>query len=384
MLQLTPEGAFAVLAKAQELERQGKSIIHLEIGQPDFPTPAHIVEAGINALKEGKTKYCPSLGLYSFREALAKQITENTDIQTNLNNIVITPGCKNAIFAALAAIIEQGDEVLYPDPGFPAYKNIIEFFGGKPIPIPMIEERDFSFDMDILRKHFSPKTKAIILNFPSNPTGTILSRKDMETIAELVKGTQTWIVSDEIYARILYAKEPYVSMYSLPYMKERTIIVDGFSKTYAMTGWRLGYAVVPENLIERFDYLLVNSVSCTAPFTQEAGLQAIIGSQDSVRTMVSEFKTRRNFVIGELNKIPGIRCKMPQGAFYAFCNITAFNMSSQKLATYLLTKAEVALLDGTSFGQYGEGYLRISYATGMDKLREALKRIKYALAKLPH
>jgi aspartate aminotransferase len=382
MSQLMLEGAFTVLAKAKELERQGKSIIHFEIGQPDFPTPKHIVRAGIDALKMGKTKYSPSLGIYPLREALANHITDRTGVPTTVENIAVTPGCKTAIFCALASVIDPGDEVMYPDPGFPAYESLIKFLGGKPVAIPLVEEREFSFDMEFLKRKFSKKTKAIIFNFPSNPTGTLLPLADMKEIAELVSKTKTWIISDEIYTRMLYEGNTYTSIYSLPGMKEQTIIVDGYSKTYAMTGWRLGYLVVPDFLINKIDLLLVNSISCTAEFTQEAGLIALKSSQKCVEEMVAEFSKRREYLISALNGIDGITCLKPGGAFYAFFNVKAYGRPSEELASYILEEAGVALLPGTAFGKYGEGYLRISYSTSIKNLKEGVGRVKEALAKL--
>ena len=379
MHQLAPEGAFEVLAKAQELERQGRSIIHLEIGQPDFETPSHIADAGIRAIREGKTKYTPSLGIMPLRKSLAEYITKTRKVSANYSNIAVTPSCKTALFCALASIVEPADEVLYPDPGFAAYKILVQFFGGKPVPIPLVEERQFSFDMKIFKKKFSSRTKAIILNFPSNPTGTTIPPEDLEEIASLVKNSDCWIISDEIYSRILYTHEPFISIYSLPNMQKRTIIVDGFSKTYSMTGWRLGYMVIPENIIERIDNLLTHSVACTASFTQEAGLAALVKSQAPVVNMIKEFKKRRDFAVKELNSIKGVSCLTPQGAFYVFPNIKSFKKSSKEIASCLLQEAGVALLDGTAFGRYGEGYLRISYATDIKNLQEGLRKIKSAL-----
>lgn len=379
---LKNEAAFAVLAKAEALERRGKSIIHLEIGQPDFPTPQHIAEAGIQAIKDGKTKYTPSLGIHALREVLASMVTQRTGVETTYQQIAVTPSCKTAIFCALGALVNPGDEVLYPDPGFPAYKILIEFFGGKAVPIPLIEEREFSFDMTVFRKRFSRKTKAIILNFPGNPTGTILPREDLQEIAARIAHSDTWVMSDEIYTKITYDNQCCPSIYSLPDMKSRTIIVDGFSKTYAMTGWRLGFMVVPEKIIEKIEYFLTHAVACTAAFTQEAGIAAITGSQDPVKQMVSEFKKRRDFLVKELNSIQGITCFLPQGAFYVFPNIKSFKKTAKELSDYLLEEAGVALLDGTAFGQYGEGYLRISYATSMKNLKEGLQKIRIALEKL--
>lgn len=382
MNQLAPEGAFAVLAKAQEQERQGKSIIHLEIGQPDFETPSYIAKAGIKAIREGKTKYTPSLGIMPLRKSLAEYITKTRKVSVNHNNIAVTPSCKTGLFCALASIVDSGDEVLYPDPGFPAYKILIEFFGGKPVPIPLVEERQFSFDMKVFKKKFSSRTKAVILNFPSNPTGTTIPAQDLAEIASLVNNSDSWIISDEIYSRILYTHESFISIYSLPKMQKRTIIVDGFSKTYSMTGWRLGYMVIPQNMIERIDNLLTHSVACTASFTQEAGLAALVKSQESVNNMVKEFKKRRDFVVETLNSIKGVFTLTPQGAFYVFPNIKSFRKSSKEIASYLLHEAGVALLDGTAFGKYGEGYLRISYATDIKNLQEGLRRIKSALARI--
>lgn len=382
IFQLEPEGAFTVLAKALELERQGRSIIHFEIGQPDFPTPETIANSAIKAIKSGKTKYTPSLGITLLREAIAEDVTKRTKIDTDYSEVAVTPGCKNSLFTAIASVVDNGDEVLYPDPGFPAYKSLIQFFGGVPKAIPLVENRSFSFDMQKLRSSINKKTKAIILSYPGNPTGTIISKKDLEEIASLVSGTDIWIITDEIYNRIFYLNEPYTSIYSLSGMKKRTIIVDGLSKTYAMTGWRIGTLVFPRELTEKIDFMLTNSVSCTAAFTQEAALEAIKGPQEAVNIMVSEYRKRRDFIVAELNKINGVTCMLPQGAFYVFPNITSFKKSSKEMADYILEEAGVALLDGTSFGSYGEGYLRISYATSLKKLEEGLQRIKFGLEKL--
>jgi aspartate aminotransferase len=382
MAVLDREGAFAVLAHAEMLEREGKKIIHFEIGQPDFPTPKNITNAGITALKNGRTRYTPSVGTYEFRSALADYVTRTRGRETAITQIAVTPSAKTALFTALAAVVEPGDEVMYPDPGFPAYKILIEFFGGKAVPIPMIEERHFSFNMEVFRKKLNKKTRAVILNSPGNPTGTIIPSDDLEEIASLIKKTKAWVISDEIYHRILYTGNPFLSIYSFPELKDQTIIADGFSKTYSMTGWRLGYIVFPERILERIDYFLTHAIACTATFTQDAGLEALTGPQRSVDMMVSEFKRRRDFVIKELNAMPGVTCTIPDGAFYAFPNIKSFGKSSKEIANYLLEEAGVALLDGTSFGKYGEGYLRISYATGMEKLEDGLRRIKKSLAKL--
>lgn len=382
MAALDREGAFAVLAHAEMLEREGKEIIHFEIGQPDFPTPKNITQAGITALKNGRTRYTPSVGIYELRNALSEYVTKTREQETAITQIAVTPSAKTALFTALAAVVEPGDEVMYPDPGFPAYKILIEFFGGKAVPIPMVEERHFSFDMNVFRKKLNKKTRAIILNSPSNPTGTIIPNEDLEEIANLVKKTSTWIISDEIYHRILYTGRPFMSIYSFPSLKDQVIIVDGFSKTYAMTGWRLGYMVFPERILERVDYFLTHAVACTTTFVQDAGIEAITGPQGSVERMVKEFRRRRDYVVETLNGMEGVTCTTPDGAFYAFPNITSFRKTSKEVADYLLEEAGAALLDGTSFGKYGEGYLRISYATSMELLEKGLLQIKKTLRKL--
>lgn len=382
MQKLAPEGAFKVLAQAEELERQGQKIIHFEIGQPDFATPRHITRAGINALKNGRTRYTPSVGIFELREEIANWITEYTKIDTSFRQVAVTPSCKTALFTALASIVEPGTEVIYPDPGFPAYKILIEFFGGKAIPVPLTEERKFSFDMEILKKSITSKTRAIIINSPSNPTGSIIPKEDLEEISEIVRKKKIWVISDEIYNQIRYTKDKYTSIYEFEGMKNQTIIIDGFSKTYAMTGWRLGYLVAPESIMERIDLLLTHAVACTATFTQDAGLEALRGTKKPVLSMVKEFKKRRDFVISELNKIKGVTCTLPDGAFYAFPNVKSFKKSSKEIASYILEHAGVALLDGTSFGEYGEGYLRISYATDMANLEKGIKKIKVALKKI--
>lgn len=383
LFQLGPEGAFIVLAKAQELEKKGRSLIHFEIGQPDFNTFPNIKKAGIDAIKSGKTRYSPSLGMLELREEIAKVISKERKIKVACQNVAVAPGCKPAIFASLASVVDKGDEVIYPDPSFPAYKILIEFFGGKAIPIPLVEEKNFSFDMNIFKKKISKKTKAIIINSPGNPTGTIIPKKDLLEIARLAQKHNLWVISDEIYSRMMYSKNNYESIISIPGMKQRTFVVDGFSKTYAMTGWRLGYLIIPDGMETYIDYLMNNMFSCTAAFTQEAGVEALKGPQKDVRDMVGELKKRRDFVVSELNKMDGVKCTIPDGAFYVFPNVKAFKASSKKLADFLLNDAGVALLDGTAFGEFGEGYLRISYATSMENLAEGLKRMKRSLGKFP-
>lgn len=379
---LEQEGAFAVLAKAQELERNGKKIIHLEIGQPDFDTPKHISKAAILAIKQGKTRYTPSLGIHQLRIAIADYYSKTRNTDVDYKQVAVTPSCKTALFTALAAVVEPGDEVLYPDPGFPAYKILIEFFGGRAVPIPLIEERNFSFDMKEFKKKISSKTKAVIINSPGNPTGSIIPRKDLEEIASLILKYDSLVISDEIYSQIIYGKEPVTSIYSLPKMKNRTIVVDGFSKSYAMTGWRLGYLIAPEKNMQKIDYFLTHSVACTATFTQEAGLVALNSTQKEVKKMIKEFKKRRDLVVEKLNKIKGVTCLVPEGAFYVFPNIKSFGKSSKKISDYLLNEGNVAVLDGTSFGKYGEGYLRLSYAASIGTLEEGLNRIRSGLQKL--
>lgn len=379
---LTPEGAYAVLSQAQKLERSGKKIIHFEIGQPDFPTPNHITEAAIHALKSGKTKYTPPLGTYELRKVLAQNVTKKYGISVNPEQIAITPSGKTAIFIALAAILNPGDEVIYPDPGFPTYRSLTQFFGAIPKPIELLEERGFSFNLKKLEKLINSKTRVLIINSPSNPTGGVIPAHDLKVIADLVKETDLWVVSDDIYSETLYTKEPFASIYAYPKMKERTIILDSFSKTYAMTGWRLGYMVVPEKFIEKVDCLLTHTIGCTASFTQEAGIAAILGSEKPLFDMVKQFRIRRDYIVKALNEIPGITCQEPQGAFYVFPNIKSFKMSSKNLAKYLLNEAGVALLDGTAFGKFGEGYLRISYAADLKTLEKGITQIAKALKKL--
>lgn len=381
MLVLKTEGAYDVLAKSQELERQGKKIIHLEIGQPDFPTPINISKAGIDAIKKGYTKYVAPLGLYELRKRIAQEINKTRKLDISEKQIAITPSGKTAIFLAMSAVLDKGDEVIHPSPCFPAYEVLSDYMGCVRKPIPLIEKNSFSFDMNVFRKHFSKKTKLIILNSPSNPTGGVMPLKDLLEIAEMVKGTDCWIMTDEIYAKIVYDNIKYPSFYGLKNIQDRTILVDAFSKTYSMTGWRIGYLSAPEKLIKRIDYLIMHTFACTATFTQYAALEALNGSQVQVNKMIKEFDKRRKFTVDELNKIEGITCQKPEGAFYVFPNIKSYKKSSKWLANYILENG-VALLDGTAFGEYGEGYLRISYATSLEKIEEGIDRIKKALSKL--
>jgi aspartate aminotransferase len=374
------ESAFEVLVRARELERQGRQVIHLEIGEPDFPTPAPIIAAAKQALDEGYTHYGPTQGLPELRESIARYISHTRRIRVGPEHVSVVPGGKPIIFFPMLALIEQGDEVIYPDPGFPIYESMIRFSGGVPVPIPLIEERGFSFDLDTLRKRLSSKTKLLILNSPQNPTGGLIPPEDMHAIADLVRDRDLMVLSDEIYSRIYYGPEAPVSIASLPGMLEKTIILDGFSKTYAMTGWRMGYGVMPEWLVEAVSKLMVNSNSCTASFTQRAGLAAIDGPQQAVDAMVAEFRRRRDAFCAGLNQVPGFRCALPGGAFYAFANITGTGMKSKELADHLLYDAGVSCLSGAAFGEYGEGYIRFSYANSYENLMDAVERIKAAVA----
>lgn len=379
---LVAEGAYQVLSKAQNLEKRGKKIIHFEIGQPDFPTPNNISMAGIKAIIEGKTKYNPPLGLLELREKIAEKISITRNIEITKEMVAVVPSGKTAIFATMAMLINPGDEVIYPDPGFPTYSTLIDYFGGIKKPIPLIEENGFAFDMKMLFKSFSKKTKLIIINSPSNPTGGIIPAKDLKIIAEMVRQTDCFIITDEIYSQIIYDGQKFESLSAYPSIRSKLFLLDGFSKTYSMTGWRLGYVIMPEKFISKMDYLLTHLVGCTATFTQYAGLEALTGSQNSVKVMVQEFKKRRNFIVVELNNIPGVSCQKPQGAFYAFPNIKKFKKTSKYLADICLEKAGVALLPGTSFGNFGEGYLRISYATSLENLKNGVNKLKTAFKNL--
>ena len=374
------ESAFEVLVRARELERQGRHVIHLEIGEPDFPTPSHIIAAAKQALDDGYTHYGPTQGLPELRESIARYISTTRGIRVGPEHVAVVPGGKPIIFFPILALIEAGDEVIYPNPGFPIYESMIRFSGGVPVPIPLVEERGFSFDLDTLRNGLSAKTKLLILNSPQNPTGGLIPAEDIRAIADLVRNRDLMVLSDEIYSRIYYGDQAPVSIASLPGMLEKTVILDGFSKTYAMTGWRMGYGVMPEWLVDAVNKLMVNSNSCTASFTQRAGLAALDGPQQAVDAMVAEFRRRRDAFCAGLNQVPGFRCPLPGGAFYAFPNITGTGMKSKELADYLLYEAGIACLSGAAFGEYGEGYIRFSYANSFENLMEAVERIKAAVA----
>jgi aspartate/methionine/tyrosine aminotransferase len=379
MAQLGTETAFEVLARARALEAQGREIIHLEIGEPDFPTPPHIVAAAKQALDEGYTHYVPSPGLPELREAIARHVAATRGIPVTPEEVVVTPGAKPVMFFAALMLCGPGDEVLYPDPGFPIYPSVAAFAGARPVPLRLRPERGFRLDPDELRAKLTDRTRLLILNSPHNPTGATLSAEDLAAIAELVRDRRLTVLSDEIYREIVYDGRA-ASIASLPGMRERTIILDGFSKTYAMTGWRLGYGVMPRPLAEAMTRLIVNSVSCTAAMTQRAGLAALTGPQDAVRAMVAEFRRRRDALVAGLNAIPGFSCHLPGGAFYAFPDIRGTGLSSAELAERLLQEAGVATLAGTAFGPGGEGFLRLSYAAALPDLERALARIAAVLA----
>ncbi len=376
---LAPEGAYQVLAKAGQLEAAGKDIVHFEIGQPDYATFSNVSLAGIKAISEGKTRYTDPAGVPSLREVIANDMGRRRGIAIHPDEVVVSPGGKPNLFFPTLALVEPGDEVIYPNPGFPTYEAMIGVAGGTPVPVPLLEENSFSFDLDAFDKLISKRTKLIILNSPSNPTGGVIPAPDLEHIADQARKYDCWIMSDEIYARIAYDGLQVASVASLPGMKERTIIVDGFSKTYSMTGWRLGYGIMPKDLAQKVGLLLTHSLGSTAHFTQFAGIEAITGPQDGVDGMVVEYERRRNIIVDGLNNIPGITCRKPQGAFYVFPNITGTGMTSSQLANLILDKAGVALLPGSAFGEYGEGYLRLSYATSIPIIEEGLKRIRAAL-----
>ena len=368
------EGAFDVLVKARALEAKGHSIIHMEIGEPDFPTPVNIVEAGRQALADGWTKYGATQGDPELREVIAELVSKSRGIAVSAQNVVVTPGGKPILFFPLLALLEPGDEVLYPNPSFPIYESVIRYCGATPLPLPLIEERGFSLDLDMLRAKLSPHTKVLMINSPQNPTGGVIPEEDIRAIAELVRDRDIMVLSDEVYSNIYFDRKPF-SIASLPGMAEKTIILDGFSKTYSMTGWRMGYGVMPKWLVDGVCLMMVNCVSHTASFSQRAGIEALTGPQDAVAEMVAEFKRRREVIVEGFNRIPGFSCTMPGGAFYAFPNVKETRIPSDELADRILNEAGVACLTGTSFGSFGEGYLRFSYATALDQIHEALDRI---------
>lgn len=375
MSRLGTETAFVVLAKAKELEAQGKEIIHLEIGEPDFDTPRNIIDKAIEALNNHWTHYGPAAGLPALRQTIAQEVSRSRNIKVGPENVVVTPGAKPIMFYAIMALINEGDEVIYPNPGFPIYESVINFIGAKAVPIRMREEKQFRLDVDELISLITPKTRLIIINSPQNPTGSVLTKKDLEAVAEVAIKNDIYILADEIYSRLIYAGQHH-SIASLPDMLERTIILDGYSKTYAMTGWRLGYGVMPKILADQMAKLQTNCNSCTASFSQIAGIEALTGDQSAVDGMVSEFKKRRDLIVAGLNDIKGISCLRPDGAFYVFPNIKNLGRSSSQLESKLLNEAGIAALSGTSFGAFGEGYIRFSYANSIPNIQKALEKLK--------
>ena len=381
MNRLGTESAFEVLVKAKALEAQGREVIHLEFGEPDFPTPENIVAAGIRALKDGKTKYTPTAGIPELREAIARHVSETRGVNVSADQVVVTPGAKPIMFFAMLALVEAGDEVLYPAPGFPIYESVINYCCGIPVPYHLREENAFRFDADEFRAKANSKTKLIILNSPENPTGGMFEPADLQVVAQVAQKYVAAVLTDEIYSRVLY-DGAFSSLLSIPGMAERTILLDGCSKTYAMTGWRIGWGVMPQYLVPHITRLQVNSNSCVASMTQYAAIEALTGPQDAVGKMVAAFQARRDVIIDGLNTIPGFRCQKPRGAFYAFPNITGTGWDSRRLADYLLNEAGVACLSGTAFGDAGEGYLRFSYANSLENIRKALERIREAVIKI--
>jgi aspartate aminotransferase len=376
------ETAFEAAARARALEAEGRDIIHLEIGEPDFDTPPNIIAAAHRALDEGWTHYGPPLGLPALREAIAADARLRKGFDAQADNVVVTPGAKPIMYYALLALVEQGDEVIYPDPGFPIYESMTRYAGGTAVPIPMREENDFRLDVDELRGLVTDRTKMIIFNSPHNPTGSLLTAGDIEAIADIARERDIIVLADEIYGRSVHDGE-FHSIAALPGMPERTIILDGFSKTYAMTGWRLGYAILPPELVTPFSKMIINSVSCTSSFSQVAAVEALTGPQDAVGEMVAEFRARRDLVVAGLNEIPGVRCRMPAGAFYVFPNIGGTGLDGAEFANRMLHEAGVCVLAGTAFGQVARDHVRISYANSQENLRRALERMAELVSKLP-
>jgi aspartate aminotransferase len=379
MSRLGTESAFDVMVRARALEAQGKEIIHLQLGEPDFDTPAHIIEAGVEALRSGETHYTPPAGIPQLRQAIADEVSTTRGVTITPDNVVVTPGGKPIMFFLILALAGEGDEVIYPDPGFPIYGSVVDFAGAKPVPLPIREELDFRFDLDELRSLVNERTKLVIINSPANPTGGILTDEDLTELARLAVEYDFVVMSDEIYRKIVYGDFDQPSIITYPGMQERTVILDGFSKTFAMTGWRLGYGVMPQEIAAHVTRLAINCNSCTPGFTQLAGVAALTGPQEPIDQMVTEFQRRRDFIVDGLNDIPGVNCKLPMGAFYVFPNVSHYG---DNIGDYLLNEAGVAAVDGSAFGQYGKGYLRISYANSLENIEKALERIGAALARM--
>lgn len=381
MSRLGTETAFEVLARARQLEAQGKHIIHLEIGEPDFDTPEFIVDEAINALRRGRTHYSPAAGIRELRQVIAEDVARTRGVAVSPENVVVTPGAKPIMFFALLALIDPDDEVIYPNPGFPIYESVIEFSGAKAVALPLKEEKEFRFDIADLEALITGRTRLLVLNSPANPTGGVMTHDDIKAVAEIARKRNLLVLSDEIYKDILYDGK-HVSILSEPGMLERTILLDGFSKTYAMTGWRLGYGVMPEPLAQHVARLMINSNSCTSTFTQDAGIAALQGSRTEVNGFVAEFRKRRDLMVAGLNKIKGVSCITPRGAFYCFPNVKKVPMPSKQLAELLLNDAGVAVLSGTAFGKHGDGYLRLSYANSVENIQTGLQRIEKVIASL--
>ena len=378
---LGTETAFEVLARARALENAGRRVIHLEIGEPDFPTPPHVIDAAARALRDGHTHYCQAPGLPVLREACAAHLSQLRGLEIDAGRVVVAPGAKLFLLFGVLATCDPGDEVIYPDPGFPIYESVIRWSGATPIPLPIVEERDFTFTVEDLADRLTRRTKVVILNSPANPTGGVIDSELNAEIAAVLAEHECWILSDEVYSEILYDGH-HDTIAAHRDLLERTILIDGFSKTFAMTGWRLGYAALPPLLVEPVTRLLINSVSCTAPAIQLAGVAALEGPRTAIDAMLAEFRRRRDAMVPALNTIPGITCRTPRGAFYAFPNVTTTGLSSAELTERLLVDAGVAVLGGTAFGRHGEGYLRLSYANSIERIREALDAIRHTLERL--
>jgi aspartate aminotransferase len=375
VIPLKPEGAYAVLDRANELEAQGRKILHLEIGQPDFPTFPNIAQAGIRAIENGQTRYTSPAGMPALRQTIADYVSERLGLTLPPECVVVAPGAKPGLFFPTLALVSPGDEVIYPDPGFPTYEAMIRVAGGVPVPIPLREEKQFSFDLEVFDRKVSDRTKMIVLNSPSNPTGGVIPLDDLRHIAAKALEFGCWVLSDEIYGHLAYDGLVVPSIASIHGMFEHTVICNGFSKTYAMTGWRLGFMLVPPALAERLELLLTHSIGCTAAFTQVAGIEALTGPQDRIAEILAEYQRRRDFMVAGLNAIPGVTCQTPQGAFYVFPNVKSFGLSSKEVARRLIDEAGVAVLAGSDFGTGGEGYLRLCYATSMEVLSESLEKM---------
>ena len=381
MERLGTETAFEVMARAKALEAKGKDMIYLQIGEPDFPTPKNIIEAGVKALRDGETHYAPAAGIMPLREAIVDDVEARRGVRPKVEQVIVTPGAKPIMYFVIMACIDSGDEVIYPNPGFPIYESVINFVGGTPVALPLWEENDFRFNPDEFRSLVTDRTRMIIINSPHNPTGGVLTREDVEVVAEVAREKNILVLTDEVYKNIIYEGE-HASIYSMPGMQERTILLDGFSKTYAMTGWRLGFGVMRQDLAKKVERLMINCNSCTATFSQYAAVEALQGPTDEVDAMVETFRQRRDFIVAGLNEIPDVSCINPKGAFYVFPNVKNVRMSSQELEHYLLNEAGVAILSGTAFGKYGDGYLRFSYANSIENIGKALERMKAALEKI--